>query len=170
MGRALAEEFKIQFFETSAKLNINVDEVFMSITKDVMKRPPTPLTAAIETGNLDKVKRSPDPLSAPIKSGVVEMIKQTLPDPDLILNWIVDSVGRLANMRTPLLIASANACEDVVQRSLERGAGVAKPARATKYDFLVKLIIIGDSGEILKQINLFLKLTHCGLNIRRWKI
>ncbi len=145
MGRALAEEFKIQFFETSAKLNINVDEVFMSITKDVMKRPPTPLTAAIETGNLDKVKRSPDPLSAPIKTGVVEM-------------------------QTPLLITSTNGYEDVVQGSLERETAVTKSARASKYDFLVKLIIIGDSGEILKQINLFLKLTHCVLNIRRWKV
>lgn len=37
-GQALADEYKIQFFETSAKDNINVEEVFMSIAKDVMQR------------------------------------------------------------------------------------------------------------------------------------
>ncbi|BDA51556.1 Ras-related protein RAB1BV [Coccomyxa sp. Obi] len=37
-GQALADEFGIQFFETSAKSNIKVDEVFQSIAKDVMLR------------------------------------------------------------------------------------------------------------------------------------
>eukprot|EP00884_Botryococcus_braunii_P006382 jgi/Botrbrau1/15745/Bobra.4_1s0113.1 len=37
-GQALADEFGIQFFETSAKNNVNVDEVFQSIAKDVMLR------------------------------------------------------------------------------------------------------------------------------------
>lgn len=37
-GQALAEEYKMQFFETSAKDNIHVEEVFTSIAKDVMSR------------------------------------------------------------------------------------------------------------------------------------
>ena len=37
-GKALAAEFGIKFFETSAKLNTNVDEAFMSIAKDIVDR------------------------------------------------------------------------------------------------------------------------------------
>lgn len=37
-GQALADELGIQFFETSAKSNINVTEVFQSVAKDVMVR------------------------------------------------------------------------------------------------------------------------------------
>ncbi|KAF5840580.1 Rab8/RabE-family small GTPase [Dunaliella salina] len=37
-GKALADEYGVQFFETSAKENINVEEVFTAIAKDVMKR------------------------------------------------------------------------------------------------------------------------------------
>lgn len=37
-GRALADEYKIKFFETSAKLNVNVDEAFMAIAKDIVDR------------------------------------------------------------------------------------------------------------------------------------
>lgn len=37
-GRALAKEFRIPFYETSAKDNINVDEVFHRISKDVIAR------------------------------------------------------------------------------------------------------------------------------------
>ena len=37
-GKALAEEFRIKFFETSAKLNTNVDNAFMSIAKDIVSR------------------------------------------------------------------------------------------------------------------------------------
>ncbi|KAI8473092.1 MAG: Rab8/RabE-family small GTPase [Monoraphidium minutum] len=37
-GKALADEYGIQFFETSAKDNINVEEAFTSIAKDVMQR------------------------------------------------------------------------------------------------------------------------------------
>ncbi|KAL0055152.1 hypothetical protein WJX82_007852 [Trebouxia sp. C0006] len=37
-GQALADEFGIQFFETSAKSNLKVDEVFNSVAKDVMLR------------------------------------------------------------------------------------------------------------------------------------
>ncbi len=34
----LANEYGIKFFETSAKLNTNVDEAFMSIAKDIVER------------------------------------------------------------------------------------------------------------------------------------
>ncbi|GAB4817579.1 hypothetical protein N2152v2_004625 [Parachlorella kessleri] len=37
-GQALADEFKLQFFETSAKNNVNVDEVFQSIARDIITR------------------------------------------------------------------------------------------------------------------------------------
>ena len=37
-GEKLASEFGIKFFETSAKLNTNVDEAFASIAKDVVGR------------------------------------------------------------------------------------------------------------------------------------
>jgi Ras-related protein Rab-8A len=37
-GQALADEYGIRFFETSAKDNVNVEEVFTSIAKDVMQR------------------------------------------------------------------------------------------------------------------------------------
>jgi hypothetical protein len=32
------DEFRIKFFETSAKLNTNVDNAFMSIAKDIVGR------------------------------------------------------------------------------------------------------------------------------------
>jgi len=37
-GQALAEEYRIKFFETSAKSNINVVEAFTAIAKDIKKR------------------------------------------------------------------------------------------------------------------------------------
>jgi hypothetical protein len=37
-GKALADEFGIKFFETSAKLNTNVDSAFMCIAKDIVGR------------------------------------------------------------------------------------------------------------------------------------
>lgn len=37
-GQALADEFGFRFFETSAKEDMNVEEVFTAIAKDVMKR------------------------------------------------------------------------------------------------------------------------------------
>jgi len=40
-GRALAEEQKIPFIETSAKDDINVTEAFMKITEDVVNNQPT---------------------------------------------------------------------------------------------------------------------------------
>jgi len=37
-GKELADEYDIKFFETSAKLNINVNECFLDITKDILER------------------------------------------------------------------------------------------------------------------------------------
>ena len=37
-GQALAQEFGIAFFETSAKLNKNVDEAFMAMARDIVER------------------------------------------------------------------------------------------------------------------------------------
>ena len=38
MGKELAAEFKINFFETSAKSNTNVDKAFMSIATEIVDR------------------------------------------------------------------------------------------------------------------------------------
>ncbi|KMZ71256.1 Ras-related protein Rab-8A [Zostera marina] len=37
-GQALADEYGIQFFETSAKTNLNVEQVFFSIGRDIKQR------------------------------------------------------------------------------------------------------------------------------------
>jgi len=49
-GQALANEFGIKFFETSAKSNINVEETFQSIAREIMVR----LSAQQEQGSPDK--------------------------------------------------------------------------------------------------------------------
>jgi len=38
MGRSLADEYGIRFFETSAKNSINVEEAFMCMAKDIVER------------------------------------------------------------------------------------------------------------------------------------
>ncbi|XP_010543445.1 PREDICTED: ras-related protein RABE1d-like isoform X3 [Tarenaya hassleriana] len=37
-GQALADEYGIKFFETSAKTNLNVEQVFLSIARDIKQR------------------------------------------------------------------------------------------------------------------------------------
>ncbi len=37
-GQKLADEFRIKFFETSAKNNINVEQAFYSIARDIKQR------------------------------------------------------------------------------------------------------------------------------------
>jgi hypothetical protein len=37
-GKSLADEYGIRFFETSAKNNVNVDEAFMTIAKEIVDR------------------------------------------------------------------------------------------------------------------------------------
>ncbi|KAG8044751.1 hypothetical protein GUJ93_ZPchr0079g2776 [Zizania palustris] len=37
-GQALADEYSIKFFETSAKMNLNVEQVFFSIARDIKQR------------------------------------------------------------------------------------------------------------------------------------
>eukprot|EP00887_Chlorella_sp_A99_P005509 scaffold1.g5509.t1 len=49
-GQALADEFRMPFFETSAKANTNVDEVFQSIARDVVVRLRDAAPAGSDTG------------------------------------------------------------------------------------------------------------------------
>jgi Ras-related protein Rab-8A len=71
VGKALADEYKMQFFETSAKENTNVEEVFSAIARDVIKRlqheqlgrtaeetVPLKLTSSIDTTSAAKKKSS----------------------------------------------------------------------------------------------------------------
>ncbi len=46
-GQALADEFGMKFFETSAKENINVDKVFNSMLHEIGARLSTPEGAAV---------------------------------------------------------------------------------------------------------------------------
>ncbi|KAM0064211.1 putative small GTP-binding protein [Helianthus debilis subsp. tardiflorus] len=48
-GQALADEYGIKFFETSAKTNLNVEQVFFSIAKDIKQRLSTDTKAEINT-------------------------------------------------------------------------------------------------------------------------
>ena len=51
-GRALAEEYGIDFYETSAKSNINVEDAFTSIAAKIMKRLMTSPTQGSRTPNV----------------------------------------------------------------------------------------------------------------------
>ncbi|KAI3908319.1 hypothetical protein MKX01_027341 [Papaver californicum] len=57
-GQALADEYGIKFFETSAKTNFNVEEVFFSIAKDVKQRLAESETKA-EVPTIKIVKQDP---------------------------------------------------------------------------------------------------------------
>ncbi|RZC77186.1 hypothetical protein C5167_001334 [Papaver somniferum] len=62
-GQALADEYGIKFFETSAKTNFNVEEVFFSIAKDVKQRLAESETKA-EVPTIKIVKQDPASSSA----------------------------------------------------------------------------------------------------------
>ncbi|KAI3846115.1 hypothetical protein MKW98_015484 [Papaver atlanticum] len=67
-GQALADEYGIKFFETSAKTNFNVEEVFFSIAKDVKQRLAESETKA-EVPSIKIVKQDPASSStAPARS------------------------------------------------------------------------------------------------------
>ena len=40
MGQKLADEYKVPFFETSAKTGLNIKEVFEAIARDIIKNKP----------------------------------------------------------------------------------------------------------------------------------
>jgi len=58
-GKSLADEFKIPFYETSAKNSINVEEAFISLAKDVKKRLIDVAKPAVESPHGVTVKPTP---------------------------------------------------------------------------------------------------------------
>ncbi|ESQ40256.1 hypothetical protein EUTSA_v10014465mg [Eutrema salsugineum] len=54
-GQALADEYGIKFFETSAKTNLNVESVFLSIAKDIKQRLTETDTKAEASRSLNKM-------------------------------------------------------------------------------------------------------------------
>lgn len=68
-GQALADEYGIKFFETSAKTNINVEQAFFSIAKDIMKRlSETDFRPAPQAITINNPNTSEGPASASSKS------------------------------------------------------------------------------------------------------
>jgi len=65
-GKSLADEFKIPFYETSAKNSTNVDEAFISLARDVKKRL---LDNAKPTVQEPGLSLKPHPSPAPTKKG-----------------------------------------------------------------------------------------------------
>ena len=57
-GQALADEYSIKFFETSAKSNINVVEGFTAIAQDIKRRLMDNPNAAATTSNGIKIDPS----------------------------------------------------------------------------------------------------------------
>jgi len=70
-GKALAEEYGIEFFETSAKTNVNVVEAFTCIAKNIKKRLMDPTTGGGggTGGTSGGVQLRPGPKDDPKKKG-----------------------------------------------------------------------------------------------------
>ncbi|KAL5740883.1 hypothetical protein ACOSP7_029761 [Xanthoceras sorbifolium] len=68
-GQALADEYGIKFFETSAKTNFNVEQVFFSIARDIKQRlAETDSKAEPQTIKISKPDPAKGSTSAPEKS------------------------------------------------------------------------------------------------------
>ncbi|KAK0585119.1 hypothetical protein LWI29_023628 [Acer saccharum] len=68
-GQALADEYGIKFFETSAKTNFNVEQVFFSIARDIKQRlAETDTKAEPQTIKISKPDPAKSSTSAPEKS------------------------------------------------------------------------------------------------------
>ncbi|MQL87302.1 hypothetical protein Taro_019842, partial [Colocasia esculenta] len=68
-GQALADEYGIKFFETSAKTNLNVEQVFFSIARDIKQRlADTDSKAEDRTIKINKPDQAPGEPSALQKS------------------------------------------------------------------------------------------------------
>ncbi|GMN57274.1 hypothetical protein TIFTF001_026395 [Ficus carica] len=67
-GQALADEYGIKFFETSAKTNMNVEEVFFSIARDIKQRLAESDSKGAEPQTI-KINQ-PDPAAASGQPGV----------------------------------------------------------------------------------------------------
>uniref|UniRef100_A0A2N9GY96 Uncharacterized protein n=1 Tax=Fagus sylvatica TaxID=28930 RepID=A0A2N9GY96_FAGSY len=66
-GQALADEYGIKFFETSAKTNLNVEQVFFSIARDIKQRLADTDSRA-ETRQLELAKLPKDQLAVALKN------------------------------------------------------------------------------------------------------
>lgn len=59
-GNDLAKEYSIEFFETSAKTNVKVEEAFTAIARAIKNRkPPTPQPPSAPSPNLDEKQEKP---------------------------------------------------------------------------------------------------------------
>jgi len=59
-GQKLADEYGIKFFETSAKTNQNVEEVFFTIARDIKQRLTETVVAATEAPTIQISRQDPD--------------------------------------------------------------------------------------------------------------
>lgn len=59
-GQKLADEYGIKFFETSAKTNQNVEQVFFSIARDIKQRLTETVAAANEPPTIQISRQEPD--------------------------------------------------------------------------------------------------------------